>query len=120
MTSLLRIAAFAAVCALIPFAPSCASTQPAPKSAAEVAGPDSLEPGRYALGVLGMSCPKCISNVDLQLARIDGVSNIAVDMKNGVVRLEVAAGKPVAKSALFAAVNDAGFTLASIRKADAP
>lgn len=100
---------------LLLLAPSCASASRAPGSAAEIDAPDTLGPGRYALGVLGMSCPKCISNVDLQFARIDGVSNVRVDMKNGVVAIDVGDRRAVSKSALFAAVSDAGFTLTSIR-----
>jgi copper chaperone CopZ len=62
-----------------------------------------------------MSCPKCISNVDLQLARIAGVGDIAVDMKHGLVTLSVASGAEVSRDRLAAAVEDAGFTLRAIR-----
>jgi mercuric ion binding protein len=97
------------------FAPTACSTAPTRASAGMVAGPESIGPGRYELEVLGMSCPKCISNVDLQLARIAGVGEVAVDMKNGLVTLSVAAGAEVSRDRLAAAVEDAGFTLRAIR-----
>ena len=83
-------------------------------------GPDPLVEGRYALEVLGMSCPKCISNVDLQLARIAGVGEVEVDMKNGLVTLAVAPGAEVARARIADAIADAGFTLRAVRAGAAP
>lgn len=83
-------------------------------------GPAQLGPGRYALDVLGMSCPKCISNIDLQLARIAYVSNIQVDMQHGTVAFTVAEGGQVDRAALAEAVADAGFTLAGVRATPTP
>ena len=100
--------------------PGCAAPSGAPSSFGAVEGPDPLGPGRYTLSVRGMSCPKCISNVDLQLARIAGVREVAVDMRNGLVRLSIDDRHEVARSALAAAVADAGFTLASIRTEPRP
>ena len=85
-------------------------------SAPESAAKDFGE-GAYVLDVLGMSCPKCISNIDLQLARIPGVSGVQIDMKHGTVSLSVAAGTRVARAALNDAVEDAGFTLGGVRAA---
>lgn len=122
-TSALRLSLLPAtllLALLLPLVPGCAAPSTASASPGAVEGPDLLGPGRYALSVRGMSCPKCISNVDLQLARIAGVRDVAVDMKNGLVRLSVAERNEVAKSALAAAVADAGFTLASIRTEGRP
>jgi mercuric ion binding protein len=83
-------------------------------------GPAQLGPGRYALDVLGMSCPKCISNIDLQMARIAYVSNIQVDMQHGTVAFTVAEGGQVDRAALAEAVADAGFTLAGVRATPTP
>lgn len=79
-------------------------------------GDGALAPGRYDLVVRGMSCPKCISNVDLQLKRIEGVLDPKVDMKNGVVAITVREGASPMRSAIAAAIGDAGFTLAEIRE----
>ena len=75
----------------------------------------ALTPGKYALVVFGMSCPKCISNVDLQLAKIAGVAHPKVDMKHGIVTIEVSGPEQPSREALFRAIGDAGFTLREIR-----
>lgn len=99
--------------------PGCASTPNAssdrnPSLAA--VGDGNLAPGRYDLVVHGMSCPKCISNVDLQLKRIDGVSDPKVDMKHGIVAITVREGASPSRGAVASAITDAGFTLAEIRE----
>jgi copper chaperone CopZ len=111
----LRVAHLLLVVPVLSGLPLGCSTTPARASAGAVEGPASIGPGRYALEVLGMSCPKCISNVDLQLARIAGVGDIAVDMKHGLVTLSVASGAEVSRDRLAAAVEDAGFTLRAVR-----
>lgn len=75
----------------------------------------TLSPGDYALVVFGMSCPKCISNVDLQLGRIAGIAHPKVDMKHGIVTIEVPGPAEPSREAIFRAILDAGFTLREIR-----
>ncbi len=75
----------------------------------------TLAPGQYALVVFGMSCPKCISNVDLQLGRVEGISNPKVDMKHGIVTIDVVGPAAPSREAIFRAILDAGFTLREIR-----
>ena len=94
---------------------SCASIPSSPSSPAAIAGPASLSDGRYTLVVHGMSCPKCISNVEMQLTRISGITHQVVDMKNGFVRVEVAGGSAPTKDAIANAIADSGFTLVEIR-----
>ena len=66
-----------------------------------------------------MSCPKCISNVDLQLKRLPGVASATVDMKHGTVTVEVAGDARPSARDFASAVADAGFTLSSIDGAPA-
>lgn len=104
--------------ALLPAA--CASTETrSNEESARLAmvGDGTLAPGRYELVVRGMSCPKCVSNVDLQLNRIDGVVDPTVDMKHGIVAITVREGAAPTRAAVAAAVGDAGFTLDQIREA---
>lgn len=103
----------AALC--VALSASCGSTPRATSSPAAVAGPNTLTDGRYTLVVHGMSCPKCISNVELQLTRISGITHPIVDMKNGFVRVEVAGGSAPTKDAIANAIADSGFTLVEIR-----
>ena len=118
--STLRACGLAAVALTLAALPmGCASTHPAPSDrnpSLAAVGDGTLAPGRYDLVVHGMSCPKCISNVDLQLKRIDGVGEPKVDMKNGVVAITVRDGAAPSRAAVAAAITDAGFTLAEIRE----
>ena len=118
--STLRACGLAAVALTLAALPmGCASTHTAPSDrnpSLAAVGDGTLAPGRYDLVVHGMSCPKCISNVDLQLKRIDGVGEPKVDMKNGVVAITVRDGAAPSRAAVAAAITDAGFTLAEIRE----
>lgn len=122
-TRLMRPVALAFVTPLLLLA-ACASTpststhDPA-SSPGAVYAPETLAPGRYALVVLGMSCPKCISNVDLQLARIEGLRDAKVDMRHGLVTFAVPGPTQPSRAAVSQAILDAGFTLREIRRIDA-
>ena len=66
------------------------------------------------LNVKGMSCPKCVTNVDIQLARIPGVQKSSIDMSTGKVTVNFDPAKHVTRGALAKAVDDSGLTLTSI------
>jgi copper chaperone CopZ len=66
-----------------------------------------------------MSCPKCISNVDLQLARIEGIRDAKVDMRHGLVTFAVPGPAEPSRAAVSRAILDAGFTLREIRRVEA-
>jgi copper chaperone CopZ len=66
------------------------------------------------LQVKGMSCPKCVTNVDIQLNRIPGVKKSSIDMATGTVKVEFDPSKGLTRGALAKAVDDSGLTLASI------
>jgi copper chaperone CopZ len=100
-------------CATTPDAANSASSDSISLGAVDTAS--TLTPGKYALVVFGMSCPKCISNVDLQLAKITGVAHPKVDMKHGIVTIEVIGPEQPSREALFREIGDAGFTLREIR-----
>jgi copper chaperone CopZ len=65
-----------------------------------------------------MSCPKCISNVDLQLARIEGIRDAKVDMRHGLVTFDVPGPAEPSRAAVSRAILDAGFTLREIRRVE--
>ena len=117
---LAAIALSAATLSIVALSAGCESTQTAPSdrdASLAAIGDGTLAPGRYDLVVRGMSCPKCISNVDLQLARIDGVVDPKVDMKHGVVAITVREGAAPSRASVATAISDAGFTLTEIREA---
>jgi copper chaperone CopZ len=98
--------------------------QPAPKATEGLGDTDrssdqrSPSPGAVSDGavlrVLGMSCPKCVTNVELQLAKVDGVTGSQINMQSGTVTVQFAAGSRPSDAALGKAVSDAGLTLVSI------
>jgi copper chaperone CopZ len=75
------------------------------------------ESNSAVLHVRGMSCPKCVTNVDLQVLALPGVQEAHVDMGAGTVRVtfdpDLTAPRP-SQAALARAVERAGFTLAGI------
>jgi copper chaperone CopZ len=119
--STLRACGLAAVALTLAALPTgCASTQTTPSdrdASLAAIGDGTLAPRRYDLVVRGMSCPKCISNVDLQLQRIDGVGAPKVDMKIDVVAITGREGAAPSRAAVASAIGDAGFTLVEIREA---
>jgi copper chaperone CopZ len=66
--------------------------------------------------VMGMSCPKCVSNVDIQLMRVPGVNRAAIDMSTGIVRVEFDPSRGITRAALAKAVDDSGLTVTSIQE----
>jgi copper chaperone len=61
--------------------------------------------------VTGMTCGHCSNAVSSEIAKIAGVTNVDVDLASGVVRVESSA--PVDRQLVAAAVDEAGYELAS-------
>ncbi|WP_447003001.1 heavy-metal-associated domain-containing protein [Saccharothrix isguenensis] len=60
--------------------------------------------------VTGMTCGHCVASVTEEVTRIDGVTDVAVDLPTGAVKVTSAA--PVAEADVRAAVEEAGYELA--------
>lgn len=106
-TSLVLVAALAALA-------GCAATGSGPGSAPS---PGSLSEGvtiapgdTVNLTVWGMSCPKCVTNVDQLVGDVAGVASVHTDMANGLVTVQTGSPAPDAAK-LEAAIGAAGFTL---------
>jgi copper chaperone len=67
----------------------------------------SMAVSTYA--VKGMTCEHCVQAVTREVANLDGVSDVTVDLATG--RLTVTASGPVSRGQLAAAVNEAGYEL---------
>ena len=66
---------------------------------------------RYA--VTGMTCGHCVGAVREELAALDGVTSVAVDLvPGGTSTVEVTSTAPLAEDAVRAAVDEAGYALA--------
>ncbi len=61
--------------------------------------------------VTGMTCGHCVSAVQKEIGAIAGVTGVEVDLASG--RVEVSAEQPISDAAIAAAVDEAGYELAS-------
>ncbi|QIS22752.1 heavy-metal-associated domain-containing protein [Nocardia terpenica] len=60
--------------------------------------------------VTGMTCGHCVSAVQQEIGRIDGVTGVEVDLDTGRVQVESTA--PISDAAVAAAVDEAGYQVA--------
>ncbi len=61
--------------------------------------------------VAGMTCEHCVAAVRDEISKLPGVAGVEVDLETGTVR--IAADPPPDLAALSAAVDEAGYELAS-------
>ncbi|MEU8003565.1 cation transporter [Catellatospora sp. NPDC049111] len=59
--------------------------------------------------VKGMTCGHCVSSVSAEVGRIDGVTGVRIDLTTGAVA--VTSTEPLARAAVAAAVDEAGYEL---------
>ncbi len=90
-----------------PAAPVATAAQPA-ASAAPAAGE------RVTLGVEGMMCQMCVKHVTHALEGIDGVRDVRVDLPSASATFETVG--PVTDDALRAAIDEAGYSVTSVRR----
>lgn len=114
-----RIAAALAALAALPaceytYSNDCGLTERSTTDLAMLTDQTTVTTSPVILNVKGMSCPKCVTNVDIQLARIPGVQKSSIDMSTGKVIVNFDPTKHVTRGALAKAVDDSGLTLASI------
>lgn len=60
--------------------------------------------------VTGMTCEHCVRAVSAEIGRLDGVTDVRVDLGSGAVT--VTSTSPLADSDVAAAVDEAGYELA--------
>lgn len=83
----------------------CALPETETETAAEVSTPT------HEVLVEGMTCGHCVSSVTEELASIDGVEGVDVDLNaGGLSRVAIRSSAPVDRSAIDAAVRAAGYT----------
>jgi len=96
---------------------ACASspTSSQPSSALVTASPEPLTQSGAVIEVAGLACPKCASNVDVQLSRIAGVHVENIDMKHGLVQVRFDSDPHPSPARLARAVEDSGLTYLGVR-----
>lgn len=60
--------------------------------------------------VVGMTCDHCVRSVKSEVAKLEGVTAVEVDLASG--RVTVESERPVGPEAFAAAVDEAGYELA--------
>jgi copper chaperone CopZ len=63
------------------------------------------------LNIAGMTCGHCAMSVTKELSKLDGAADVKVDPQAGTATLQVS--ELVAREAVAAAVEEAGYTLVS-------
>ena len=71
---------------------------------------------QYALAVDGLACPFCAYGIEKRLSAIEGVESVETDVKSGQVVVSLAEGKTLSEAVARQAVEDAGFTLRSLKQ----
>ncbi len=66
--------------------------------------------------ILGMVCPFCSYGVQQKMKGLDGMTNIEIDLNEGLATLTVADGKDLSNELLIWTVKDAGFEVAKISR----
>lgn len=117
--TLARVGAIAATLALLTaceytYSEDCGLVERGTTERALLVDTTVVDTSPVVLHVKGMSCPKCVTNVDIQLNRIPGVKKSSIDMATGTVKVEFDPSKSITRGALAKAVDDSGLTLASI------
>ncbi|MGW3044496.1 heavy-metal-associated domain-containing protein [Kitasatospora sp. NPDC001159] len=64
---------------------------------------------RTVFQVTGMTCGHCVTSVTAELKKVDGVTEVAVDLATGQVTVD--STKPLVDGDVAAAVDEAGYDL---------
>ncbi len=92
--------------------PACTTGQPcACCDDAQATVQATLAQGRGYASAAGLSCPQCSNNLDQQLLKVPGVSDVVVDLGTGVVTFAVADNAEISDAKIKAAIQDAGFSV---------
>jgi len=68
----------------------------------------------------GLSCAFCAYGLEKKLKKVDGASNLHIDLNAGIVTLEVPTDKKPTEESLKKVVTDAGFTPRKIKFSESP
>lgn len=70
----------------------------------------------YHVQVDGISCPFCLYGIEKRLGKLEGVTEVASEIKEGRFFIKMAEGKTLSEQAVAEAVRSAGFTLRSFEE----
>ncbi len=70
----------------------------------------------YNMRVDGLACPFCAYGIEKKFKKIEGISNIKVDLDKGLVSVDAKEGLELKEEAMKKLFNDSGFTYRSMKK----
>ncbi len=70
--------------------------------------------------VSGLACPVCSYGLEKKLKQIEGIENLYIELKTGLVTFTMKEGKTVTEEVIKKKVIDAGYTLKEIKYVDLP
>ena len=70
----------------------------------------------YNIRVDGLACPFCAYGIEKKFKAMDGISNIKVDLDNGIVSVDAKEGLELKEDEMIKLFNDSGFTYRSMIK----
>lgn len=71
---------------------------------------------QYTMRVDGLACPYCAYGIEKKLNQIKGVEHVDVDLKKGIVIVDVAKGVKLQPEQMKKLFKDAGFTYRSMEQ----
>lgn len=72
----------------------------------------------YHVHVKGLACPFCVYGLEKKFGEIDGVKNVKVSLKTGLVEVTMEDGTSLEEALARQTVENAGFTIEAFDKAE--
>lgn len=69
----------------------------------------------YSMRVDGLACPFCAYGIEKKFKKMDGISNIKVDLDKGVVSVDAKEGLELKEEQMKKLFHDSGFTYRSMK-----
>lgn len=70
----------------------------------------------YSIRVDGLACPFCAYGIEKKFKKMEGISNIKVDLDKGLVTVDAKEGVELKEDKMIKLFNDSGFTFRSMKK----
>jgi copper chaperone CopZ len=86
------------------------------EEAALIQSEQPLPPGPIVMYMNGLSCPLCATNIDQQVEKLPGVSDVKVDLSTGKVKANLSGPSTPSPRQLANAADAAGVTLIKIAR----
>ena len=69
----------------------------------------------YSMRVDGLACPFCAYGIEKKFKKMEGISNIKIDLDKGLVSVDAKEGVELTEEAMKKLFHDSGFTFRSMK-----